>query len=133
MGTVCSKATADSSADARLSGWKSGNRLSSIPIPFSNLNSFEKLARSSDFKEWISRNLDSDYLVSSILTDSHTSEALLDKVEFYKGISPSRQKEILDHINDFELATVAGVEVSSKHSTRLIKQSITVLDKFLVL
>ena len=113
MGTVSTKATADSSADARLSGWKSGNRSCSIPIPFSNLNSFEKLARSSDFKEWISRNLDSDYLMSSILIDSHASEALLENVEFFKSISPSRQKEILDHINDFELATVAGVDVRS--------------------
>lgn len=61
--------------------------------------------------------------MSSILTDSHTSEALLDKVEFYKRTSPSRQKEILDHINDFELATVAGVEVrSSKYTTELIMQ-----------
>jgi hypothetical protein len=113
MGTGSSKVSSDSTAEARLSGWKTGFRTTSIPAPFSSLNSFEKLAKSSDFKDWITRNLDSDYLVTSILLETSTTEALEDNIEFFKSLSPAVQDEIMKHINDFELATVAGIDVSN--------------------
>jgi hypothetical protein len=113
MGTGSSKVSSDSTAEARLSGWKTGFRTASIPAPFSSLNSFEKLAKSSDFKDWITRNLDSDYLVTSILLETSTTEALEDNIEFFRSLSPAIQDEIMKHINDFELATVAGIDVSN--------------------
>ena len=112
MGTNTSKITAESTSEARSSGWKTGSKTVSIPGPFSTLNSFEKMAKSSDFKDWVCRNLDSDYLVSSILIDTPTSEGLVDNIEFFRTLSPSLNEEISHHINDFELATVAGVDVS---------------------
>ena len=113
MGNGPAKYTVENSTNKKTSKWKSGSKIESIPVPFSTLNTFEKLAKSSDFKDWISQNLDSDHLVSSILEDNHHSESLLENVEYFRSLSPIVREEIVNHINNFELATVAGIDVSS--------------------
>ena len=112
MGNSSSKSAQEASVEIRTSGWRSGSKTESMPIPFSTLNTFEKLAKSSDFKEWISRNLDSDYLVSSLLIDTHNSDSLIDNVAFFRSLSPAAREEIARNIKSFELVTVAGIDVS---------------------
>lgn len=112
MGNSAAKSAVELAADTRTSKWKTGSKTESIPIPFSTLNTFEKLAKSSDFKDWISQNLDSNHLVSSILLDSYDSEALLENVEYFRNLSPGARDELASQINNFELATVAGIDVS---------------------
>ena len=120
MGNGPAKVATEGVISKKTSRWKSGSKTESIPIPFSTLNTFEKLAKGSDFKDWISQNLDSTHLVSSILLDSHQSEGLLEDVEYFRSLSPIVRDEIVNHINNFELATVAGIDVSSHTCSTLL-------------
>ena len=68
----------------------------------------------SDFKDYLSRNLDSDYLVSSILADDVDGGAFVEGIEQFRTLSPTLRETILSRITNFELVTVAGIDVSSR-------------------
>lgn len=63
--------------------WKTGKKVSAIPCPYlADVTSLDRLARNIEFKDYILRNIDSDYLVTSMLSNSDKDELLVSNTEF---------------------------------------------------
>lgn len=107
----------NSSSSGSMVKWKTGVKTESINAPFSSITTFEKLSKLSEFKDFICRNLYSNYLIDSILNSSETS---LDGIDGFKSLSPMYRKKIKERIDSFERTTVAGVNVSNKRFILLI-------------
>jgi hypothetical protein len=95
--------------------WRTGNKVGAIPSPFASAETYEKLAKLSEFKDFLGKNLDSDYLISSILVESEDGSAFLEGIESFKNLAPEMKEEMSSRISNFELATAAGVDVSYFH------------------
>lgn len=114
MGNIPTKSTGDSSSSSSTQPkWKTGEKGVAIPSPCAGVDTFEKLMKFSDFKDYLSRNLDSDYLISSILADDVDSGAFVEGIEQFRTLSPTLREAIVNRIANFELMTVAGIDVSA--------------------
>jgi hypothetical protein len=107
--------------------WKSGSRTSTIPseislrdgesssgtISSNCIPSYEQLIISSEFKNHLLENLDSDYLVSSVLTVDavHEEKILLEGIRILNSPDPGVELDILQQVKTFGECLVAGVEV----------------------
>ena len=86
--------------------------MDAVPSPFAGVDTFEKLMKQSDFKDYLTRNLDSEYLISSILADDIDGDAFVEGIEQYRSLTPTLRESLINRINNFELATTAGIDVS---------------------
>ena len=86
--------------------------MDAVPSPFAGVDTFEKLMKQSDFKDYLTRNLDSEYLISSILADDIDGDAFVGGIEQYRSLTPALRESLINRINNFELATTAGIDVS---------------------
>ena len=86
--------------------------MDAVPSPHAGVDTFEKLMKQSDFKDYLTRNLDSEYLISSILADDIDGDAFVEGIEQYRSLTPILRESLINRINNFELATTAGIDVS---------------------
>jgi hypothetical protein len=64
------------------------------------------------FKEFLYKNLDSDYLVSSVLENSAEDSILLEGIDIFDVVDNSDLKnELLDEISNYNSLTSAGINV----------------------
>ena len=112
--------------------WKTGPRTETVPAESAfydwekdpdptkdaakNLISYDKLSLSSDFKNFLLANLDSDYLVSSILNVGTAGEVdevklLLEGIRIVNPPDPDRELDILQQVKAFESCLSAGIDV----------------------
>lgn len=79
-----------------------------------SLINYEKLNLSSDFKNFLLSNLDSDYLISSVLHIGNSTEEdkiLLEGINIVNPPDLEKEDEILRQVKIFEDCIAAGVDV----------------------
>lgn len=110
--------------------WKTGPRTETVPAESAfydwekdqdptkdatkNLISYDKLSLSSDFKNFLLSNLDSDYLLSSVLnigTSVDEVKLLLEGIRIVNPPDPDRQHDVLQQLKAFENCVSAGIDV----------------------
>jgi hypothetical protein len=118
--------------------WKSGPRKDSVPAPLPLVEdeskdskdkkekldanekrlvpmSYEKMRISPEFKNFFLENLDSDFLVSSVLNlgpEDQQDNLLLEGIKILNPPEKELEEEIKDQLKQFEKCVYAGVEVS---------------------
>lgn len=94
--------------------WKTGAISESVPAPFeqSKLTTYEQLGLHSEFKEFLLRHIDSDYLVSSVLVSAEDNSVLLEGIEKYKQVDAELISELQQQMENFEQCISAGIDVS---------------------
>ena len=94
--------------------WKSGNEIFAIPCPPDIIKalSFDKLNSSPDFKRYLNKNLDSDYLISSVIENSNDDSVSLAGIQLFHVLNPELRSDLLEQIENFRKITVAGISVS---------------------
>jgi hypothetical protein len=110
--------------------WKTGNKNGTVPAPPSNLCSYDKLAKSADFKEYLCENLDSDYLVSSILANAVDDKVLLEGIQFFHGLDAEISEQISKEISNFQSIIAAGIDVRLHHTYKLAAQRLNSFEMF---
>ncbi len=95
--------------------WKSGAITESVPATFehSKATTYELLGLSSEFKEYLVRHLDSDYLITSLLASAEDNNLLLQGIEKFKGVEPELADELQQLMENFEQCISAGIDVSN--------------------
>jgi hypothetical protein len=86
---------------------------------------YETIFKSVAFKEYILANIDSDYLVSSILCSGATDDKiLLDGIKQCNVLDADAKSETVDKIDQFEQCVRAGIDVSLCFCSLLIITSL---------
>lgn len=97
--------------------WKSGAVADSIPsLGIGKVTTYENLHASAVFKDYLIKHIDSDYLISSIMSSSDDDAILLKGIEKFKNLEPEWIDSLHKLVENFELCTSAGINVST-HST----------------
>eukprot|EP01041_Mallomonas_annulata_P000974 gene974-1892_t len=92
--------------------WKSANRNEPVPCPSClHSSSFDKLVSRVDFKDYLCKNLDSEYLICSLLDNAHDDKILLSGVGYFRNLNPELRKEFAEAIDNFRKITLAGIDV----------------------
>jgi hypothetical protein len=92
--------------------WKTGKKVSPIPCPLlADTSNLDKLARIVDLKEYIIRNLDSDYFMSSILSSSAKDELYAAGIDIFQVIDSESAKNNKKLVGILENLTMIGVKV----------------------
>ena len=110
--------------------WKTGPRTETVPAESAfydwekdpdptkdatkNLISYDKLSLSSDFKNFLLSNLDSDYVLSSVLnigTSEDEVKLLLEGIRIVNPPDPERQQDVMQQLKAFENCISAGIDV----------------------
>lgn len=92
--------------------WKTGALVDSIPAPVGGLTTYEALRASTVFKEYLMKHIDSDHLASSVMNMADVESALLKGIDKYKELEPEWVESLQNLVENFQLCTAAGMEVS---------------------
>lgn len=94
--------------------WRSGTKTDAVPAPSANgVSSFDRLVKSSAFKDFLCQNIDSSHLISSILSAAIQDEkSLLEGVAIFQGLDSEFRQNILTQVDSFDSVVKAGINVS---------------------
>lgn len=96
--------------------WKTGKKVSPIPCPLlAETSNLDKLARIVDLKEYILRNLDSDYFMSSILSNSIKDELYAAGIDIFQVVDSESAKNNKKLVGILENLTMIGLKVFYCH------------------
>ena len=92
--------------------WKVGNKNEAIPSCVGhNILTYEKLALGIDFKDFIYSNLDSDYLMSSLLQNAYDESILNHGISYLQNSDPEFYRNLLFKTKSLEDLILAGINV----------------------
>jgi hypothetical protein len=95
--------------------WKTGSLTDGVPAPnVTNEATYENLQGTSDFKEYLMQNIDSDALLASIISGTEDNSVLLKG--FDKFHAADREIMIANQslLENIHLCSSAGVDVSQR-------------------
>ena len=108
--------------------WRSGSKTEPVPSNIGGLTTYEKMMKSSEFKDFLLENLDGNYLISSILTANSVDEnVLLEGISSFNRLDDETRDTMLSGIKSFQTACEAGINVGT------LKYSITFFHVFIFL
>ena len=107
--------------------WKKGNRSDIVPFPGGpSTQSFDKLLTSLDFKDFLYNNLDSEYLVTSIIQDAHNVPVLLQGIQFYRSSSKATRELIESRCSRFCSLSSVGTHISPSRTLHTFENELEV-------
>lgn len=94
--------------------WKTGTKAEALPSPVaSQVTTLEKLAKNSGFKDFLCEHIDSDYLVTSLLTvEAKDPIKLLNGIRAFENLDDDSRAKILDQLSNYKSISSAGFEVN---------------------
>lgn len=105
--------------------WKVGNRTEPVPCPNTvNAANFDTLLSQVDFKDYLCRNLDSEYLVSSILDNADDEVILLEGIIFFQNLNTDLRNEVVEQIENFRRVIAAGINVKLMDTLSLCEKEL---------
>jgi hypothetical protein len=91
---------------------KSGPKIDGVPCPAtSGRTSYDKLVLSTDFKAYVCKNLDNDFLMISLLQNALSEPALLDLIEHFDMQAPEQKAEARERIEIWKSVASCGLQV----------------------
>ena len=90
--------------------WKTGPRdASTLPYPHARNKTFEELAADEDFRYFVYKNLDRNYLLDAILAEVDLDEVLSADIEFLRKLDEGTTHELKREIDIFEKVLATDV------------------------
>lgn len=93
--------------------WKTGAFADGTPAPIGSSTTFEGLQANTVFKDYLLKHIDSDHLVSSIMAMADLDVLLLKGIDKYKELEPEWVESLQSLVENFQLCTTAGIDVSN--------------------
>lgn len=93
--------------------WKTGAISNGIPAPDEDnpFITYETLQTSVNFKSFLLKHLDSEGLISSILSNVEDNNLILKGFEKYRSTEPELVEEVNSLVNNFQQCVTAGLKV----------------------
>ena len=90
--------------------WKTGPRETcALPYPQSRNKSFDELAADEDFRYFVYRNLDRNYLLDAVLAETDIDELLSSDIDFLRKLDDGATHELMKEIEVFEKVLATDV------------------------
>ena len=111
--------------------WRDGNKTEAIPCPAARgMLTYAKTLEKLDFKEFIYRHLDSDVLVSSVLTENAIDEkVLLQGIHLLQQIDIEKKEQNLEQISAFEDLVAVGLRVDLPGAQSIVDKELDVFNR----
>ena len=91
---------------------KSGEKTDAVPYPQSSAaTNYEKLFANSGIKEFIYRNLHSNYLVTSVVQNADDEFSTLNGISYFQGSDIEMRSEVMENAAKFHKISLAGINV----------------------
>lgn len=92
--------------------WKTGKKVNPVPCPLlADSSNLDKLCRNVDLKDFILRNIDSDYLVSSLLLNVNKDELLTVGLSIFQNNDKESIKALKHRVTTLENLSMLGAKV----------------------
>jgi hypothetical protein len=107
--------------------WKTGKKADVVPNTLaSHLSSFDSLHVSSEFKDSFLLSFHSSYLISAVLSDSCSNDAiLLGSIQNYQTLDTEYQNKILSQVDSFRDINSSGIAVKLSEALDVAEKRIS--------
>lgn len=108
--------------------WREGNKTEAIPCPSAKgITTYAKLLERPDFKDFLYKHLDSDILISSLLsTNSSEQKVLLEGIQLYQQMEPEKREQALNSISKFQDLVAAGIKIGLPETQCIVEKELDV-------
>ena len=106
---------------------RDGNKTDCVPFPGTTSGAalYKLIVKQPGFKEFLFRNLDNEYLISSILTKNLSDDALLTKgIPHLNKLSEEESESLKKNNDEFEDAVCAGVDLEASEILEVCHNSL---------